>query len=189
MRSTLPVAAAFLAGFALTATGDAPAQGFYVNPFATWIVGDSTVQMNDRAKTLLVDQGFDVGGGGARAGWGTVRPGGLYLGAEVEAWGAAGRSRACVNGECFSFSVDASVGGFARVGWQTPGRALGYARFGGQALFTSQGTQFAPAVGIGAEIPIAPQWRVRLDVTYAWTTQDRREFTEVSLGAVREFSW
>lgn len=175
----LPLAA--LAALSLPLSANA--QGFYASPFAGMIVTDSTVTVGGQK---LVDQGGDMLAAGLRGGWGAVRPGGLYLGAEVEGWGAAGRSRACVNGSCFSFSVDGAVGGFARVGWQTPGRALGYTRLGGQALFTSQGTQIAPAIGIGAEIPVGPRWRVRLDVTYAWTTQDRREFTQVSLGAVRE---
>lgn len=182
---TLPLAALAVV-LASPLASPAFAQGLYVNPFAGMVVVDSTITVGEQK---LVDQGGDMLAAGVRGGWGVRRPSGLYLGAEVEAWGASGRSRACVNGQCFSYALDGGVGAFARVGWQTEGRALFFVRGGTQALFSNQGTQWAPAVGIGAEVPFAPRWRARLDVTYAWTSQDRREFTQVSVGVVREFSW
>jgi hypothetical protein len=181
MKRILPLA--FLAGFALTGNGDAPAQS-YVNAFAGVTLFDSTKTVGG---VKLIDQGGDAATAGLRAGWGHRFPAGLYLGAEAELFGASGRSRACVNGQCFSFTVDGGAGAFARAGWETQGRALFFVRGGTQVLFTNQGTQWAPAIGIGAEIPFAPRWRARLDITYAWTDRDKREFTQVSAGAVYEW--
>lgn len=140
------------------------AQG-YVGAFAGVTVLDSTVVVDD---TKLVDQGGDAAMAGLRAGWGHRWPAGLYLGAEAEVFAAQGRSRAVVNGVGYSLDINGGAGGFARVGWETRGSALFYGRAGVQGIWTNQGTQVVPAVGIGAEVPFAPRWRARVDITYAW---------------------
>ena len=148
---------------ALALPGAAQAQG-YVNAFAGAMVTDTTVTVGG---VKLVDQGGDALAAGLRAGWGHRFPAGLYLGAEAELFGASGRSRACVNGECYSRALNGGAGAFGRVGWQMQAGALFFARAGGQAMFTSQGTQRVPAVGAGAEVPIAGRWFARVDLTYA----------------------
>jgi hypothetical protein len=156
---------AFLAGFAITGNGDAPAQG-YVNVFAGMAVFDSTVTVGG---VKLVDHGGDAAMAGARIGWGHRFPAGLYLGAEAELFGASGRSRAVVNGQAYSHELRGGAGGFGRIGFAPgDGRALFFVRGGAQALFTSRGTEWVPAVGAGAEIPFAGRWFARVDVTYAW---------------------
>jgi hypothetical protein len=176
MRRLVPLA--FLAGFALTSNGDAPAQS-YVNAFAGVTLFDSTQTVGG---VKLIDQGGDAATAGLRAGWGHRFPAGLYLGAEAELFGASGRSRACVNGECYNLALDGGAGAFARAGWQAQqGGAIFYARGGGQALFTSQGTQIVPALGIGAEVPIAGRFSARIDATYAWNAT---EFYQITAGVV-----
>ena len=157
--------AAFLAGFALTGTGDAPAQG-YVNAFAGMAVFDSTVSVGG---VKLVDQGGDAAVGGLRIGYGHRWPSGLYLGAEVEGFAAHGRSRAVVNGVGYSLDLRGGVGGFARLGWVPHGgSSLFFARAGVQMLSVSRGWDAVPALGVGAEVPFAGSWYARADLTYAW---------------------
>jgi hypothetical protein len=184
MRSTLPVAAAFLAGFALTATGDAPAQNAYVGAFAGVALFDSTVTVGG---VKLVDQGGDAAMAGVRAGWGRAWPAGLYLGGEVEGFAASGRSRAVVNGQVYSLSLRGGAGAYGRIGFApADGRALFFARAGVQAVDTSQGWQTTPAVGLGAEVPFLGTWAARIDAGYAWGS-DGRELYSVTAGLVRRW--
>jgi hypothetical protein len=145
-----------------------------VGAFAGVTVLDSTVVVGD---TKLVDQGGDAAMAGLRAGCGYRWPAGLYLGAEAEVFASQGRSRAVVNGVGYSLDLNGGTGAFARVGWETRGSALFYGRAGVQAIFTSQGTQVVPAIGIGAEVPFAPRWRARVDITYAWNSVEYYQMT------------
>jgi hypothetical protein len=147
----------------------AMAQG-YVNAFAGAVVMDSTVTVGG---VKLIDQGGDAFNAGLRAGWGRVLPSGIYIGAEAELFGAAGRSRAVVNGAVYNLALNGGAAGFVRAGWQPHGSgALFFARGGAQALFTSQGAQVVPAIGIGAEVPISGRWFARVDLTYAWNSTE-----------------
>lgn len=81
-----------------------------------------------------------------------------------------------------SFAVNGGAGAFARMGVRTRGNALFFARAGTQAIFSNQGTQWTPAIGIGAEVPFSPRWFARFDITYAWADTDRREFYQGNAG-------
>jgi hypothetical protein len=151
---------------ALAMPGAAQAQG-YVNAFAGAVAMDSTQTVGG---VKLIDQGGDAFNAGMRAGWGRVLPSGIYIGAEAELFGASGRSRAVVNGAVYNLALNGGAGGFVRAGWQPHGSgALFFARGGSQALFTSQGTQIVPAIGLGAEVPFSARWFARVDLTYAWS--------------------
>lgn len=82
----------------------------YVNPFAGMLVFDTTTTVGG---VKLVDQGGDASQAGIRVGYGHRWPGGLYLGAEAEGFLASGRSRAVVNGETYSWSVNGGAGAYA----------------------------------------------------------------------------
>ena len=156
----LPVLALLAAPAAAQDT--ARSQG-YVNLFAGVAAFDSTVTVGG---VKLIDQGGDALMGGARAGWGYRFVGGLYLGIEGEAFAASGRSRAVVNGEVYSRSLDGGLGAFGRVGWQMHSGALFFARAGALASRTNQGWDTAPAFGAGAEVIVSGPVFARVDVTY-----------------------
>lgn len=130
----------------------------YANPFAGMTVFDSTVTVGG---TKLIDQGGDAVIGGVRLG---IQSEGSFLyGAELEAFGGTGRSRAIVNGETYSVNLDYGVGAYARIGWRTRGQALGFFRIG--VLNTNIDTRVD--FGAGAEIPISNRMRFRIDLGYA----------------------
>lgn len=131
------------------------------------------VAVFDRTTTVSGIKAIDTGGdallAGARVGYGHRWPSGLYLSGEAELAAGAGRSRFVVNGQVDSYALRGIAGAFTRIGFATrDSNALLYARLGGQAMLTNRGTQYVPAVGIGAQIPISQHWYVRIDMTYAW---------------------
>lgn len=164
---------------ALLAAAPAHAQP-YAEAFAGMAAFDSTVSLGG---TQLVDKGGDAAMAGVRAGWGHRWPSGVYIGAEGDVFATSGRSRACVNGECHSFTLRSGAGAYARLGWAPDdGRSLFYIRAGAQAWNTSAGWRVVPAIGAGAEIPFARTWFVRLDGTYAVNGVETYQGT-LSLGA------
>lgn len=150
---------------ALLIPGVASAQ-VSISGFAGMMVCDSTIMVGD---TKLVDAGCDAPLAGARAGLGHRWPAGLYVGFEGEAFAASGRSRAVVNGVGYDLSFNGGAGAYGRVGWQTRGGALFFARGGALALLTNQGTRWMPDVGVGAEVPFSERWFARVDLSYAWS--------------------
>jgi opacity protein-like surface antigen len=176
MRTSLPLiafAAALLPSVAL-----ADSRAF--RPYAEGLVGGIGIQRD--AQTPLGMDG-DRGGsgalGGARVGIGgrPMPTSGLWLGAELEGWGADGRSNSRMpGGGCVDcLRVDGALGAFGRVGWQQPGGALMYGRIGWQGLATDRTQrgrsasdwQGALALGAGAQIPVTEHVYVRLDGTWS----------------------
>lgn len=166
---TRAVAAAFLAGFALTAIGDAPAQ---VSPFvgarAGMMLFDSTVQAGP---IKLVDQGGDAPAyalfGGADYRFGN----GLFLGAEALLGTSAGRSRLVMNGVDYTMSIPVYAEAALRAGWRMRSGAAFYLRAGGMFADVQEGPRggwrASPLVGIGAEIPFHGGWFARLDASWS----------------------
>jgi hypothetical protein len=152
----------------------------FVNAFAGMMVFDSTITVGP---TKLVDQGGDAIQGGLRLGWINESPG-LHYGVEAEGLLASGRSRAVIPPDVYSLSIHGGLGAYARLGWRTQGNSIMFVRAGALFLNTNQGWETLPAIGVGAEIPFAPRWAVRMDLTYAW---DRVEFYNGTLGVVWRF--
>lgn len=161
MRAALMAAVAVVTPCAVMAQG-----GWHVGAFGGMLVMDQNITVGN---TELVDNGGDAALAGARAGWGYRWPAGLYVGFEGEAFAASGRSRAVVNGAEYDLTINGGAGAYGRVGWQTHGGALFFARAGALALMTNQGTRWMPDVGVGAEVPFARRWFARIDLNYAWT--------------------
>jgi hypothetical protein len=154
-----------LAAAALLAAAAAAHAQPYAEAFAGMTAFDSTIEIGGQK---LVDQGGDAVMLGARAGWGHRWPSGVYVGFEGDVFATNGRSRACVNGDCYAFSLRSGAGAYARLGWAPDdGRSLFYIRAGAQGWNTAQGWRAVPAIGAGAEIPFARTWFVRVDGTYA----------------------
>jgi hypothetical protein len=166
-------------GLMLSLTTSAKAE-FFINPFAGMMVFDSTVTVGT---TKLVDQGGDAIQGGVRLGWINNQPG-LHYGVEADGLLASGRSRAVIPPDIYSYSIHGGLGAYGRLGWRTNGNSIMFLRAGVQFLNTNQGWETLPAIGAGAEIPFAPNWAVRLDLTYAW---DRVEFYNGTVGVVWRF--
>lgn len=158
-----------------------PGGQFYIGAFAGMMVFDSTVTVGG---VKLVDQGGDAFQGGIRAGW--INSAAFHFGVEVEGLLASGRSRAVIPGVgTYSRDVTSGVSAFARVGWRTQGNAIMFLRPGIQYLNTSSGWEVAPAIGVGAEIPLGRNWAARLDILYAWL--DKLEFYTGTIGVIWRF--
>jgi hypothetical protein len=185
------IAARLVLGLLVAAPLPAVAQNssWHVNVFAGVGVLDQTRTVGG---VKLVDLGGDFLLGGLRAGWGYSFVGGLYLGAEFEGFAASGRARAVVSNEAYSYSVRGGLGTYARAGWQSQGGALFFGRAGLLMMNTNEGWRGLPALGVGAEVPIAnlpgdnaaarpANVSLRVDLTYAW---DRVEHYMGTVGAV-----
>lgn len=169
-----------LIGALLLAAPAAHADGLYVNAFAGPLTFDTTTTVGG---IKLIDQGGDALAAGARIGYGRRFASGIYLGAEAEGALASGRSRVVIPAansstgqtETYSRGVNSWVGGFARLGI-APGPvtlsappSLFFVRAGVQGFNTTQGTDWVPAIGAGAEIRLTQHLAARIDVTYAWS--------------------
>jgi opacity protein-like surface antigen len=176
MRTSLPLIA--LAAALLPSAALADQRAF--RPYAEGLVGGVGIQRD--AQTPLgtdADRGGSGILGGARVGIGgrPMPASGLWLGAEIEGWGADGRSNSRLPGSACAdcLRVDGALGTFGRIGWQLPGGTLIHGRIGWQGLATDHahggrsesGWQGALALGAGAEIPIAKRVYVRLDGTWS----------------------
>jgi hypothetical protein len=157
---------------------------FYINLGAGMGMMDATTYVADQKQ---VDNGGDYALAILRAGWGTTFTSGAYIGLEAGGAVAQGRSRLVVNGVGYSHEINGFAEIMGRIGWETRGNSLFFVRAGTIAMFTNQGTDWMPAVGMGAEVPFAPRWRARIEVTYAWTDREKREHLMAVAGVVREF--
>lgn len=153
----LLLATALVGGFALS-TNPASAE-IYVNPFAGMMVTDTTADIGDQR---VPDMGGDAPMAGIRIG---VQSEGSFLyGAELEAFGANGRSRLMLNnGQTYTVNYDYGVGAYGRIGWRTNGQSLAFLRVG--VLNTNVDTRVD--FGIGAEVPFSEKVRFRVDIGYA----------------------
>ena len=169
-----------LATAALLLPGAALADATVFRPYAEGLVGGLSIQRD--AQTPLgtdADRGGSGFLGGARVGIGgrPMLTSGLWIGAELEGWGADGRSNSRLpGGPCADcLRVDGAIGAFGRVGWQLPGDAMMHGRVGWQGLAidrtqggrSDSGWQGALALGAGAEIPVSQRAYLRLDGTWS----------------------
>lgn len=134
----------------------------YVNPFAGMLVTDTTARVGQNPVQVIPDMGGDALLGGLRLG---IQSEGSFLyGAELEAFGANGRSRLMLNnGATYTVNYDYGMGAYARIGWRTHGQSIGFFRVG--VLNTNVDTRVD--LGIGAEIPFSEKVRFRVDLGYA----------------------
>jgi hypothetical protein len=145
----------------------------YVEAFGGLVVTDRIL---DTGRGRLIDHGGDGEFGGFRFGYGWSRPPGLYLGVEADAWAASGRSRVNTNGLYDNLAFRRGGGVYGRVGWTPAEAVLFYSRVGVQAWHLSEATattsrqtfRYAPAIGVGAEVPFGPGAYARIDATYAY---------------------
>lgn len=168
--------ALLLATALLGGTGGLAKAEFYVNPFVGMLVTDTTARVGSEK---IVDLGGDAPFAGVRVGWNSN--GSFLYGAELEAFAADGRSRLMfTNGLTYTQDYNYGVGAYGRMGWRTPGNAIAFVRVG--VLNTNVDTRVD--FGVGAEIPMAPNTRVRIDLGYA---PGDIEFYRLSVGIVVAF--
>lgn len=151
--------ALLLATALLSGTAGLAKAEFYVNPFAGMMVTDTTADIGTQR---IPDMGGDASLAGIRLG---IQSEGSFLyGAELEAFGANGRSRLMLNnGMTYTVNYDYGVGAYGRIGWRTHGQSLGFFRVG--VLNTNVDTRVD--FGIGAEVPFSEKVRFRVDLGYA----------------------
>jgi hypothetical protein len=160
--------------------------GFNVNVFGGVATLDSTVSFPATATTpaaKFVDLGGDGLLIGARAGWGRSRPSGLYLGAELGGILPHGvTSRLSAFGIEYRARFTSELGAYGRIGFTPGGGHRLCARAGvsvpRQAFESAGGVPSsdrwtpAPAVGVGAEVALAPRWAARFDTTYSFPSSN-----------------
>lgn len=166
----------FLAAALLAGSGGLAQAEVYVNPFAGMLVTDTTAHIGTQT---VPDMGGDAPLGGIRVG---VQSEGPFLyGAELEAFGADGRSRLMLNnGMTYTVNYDYGVGAYGRIGWRTTGQSIAFARVG--VLNTNVDTRVD--FGIGAEVPFSEKVRFRVDLGYA---PGDIEFYRLTAGVVFAF--
>lgn len=169
------LAATLLAGLTVTAQ----AQEFYINPFAGMLVTDTTARVGQNPVQIVPDMGGDALMAGVRLG--IQSTGDFLYGAELEAFGANGRSRLMLNnGDTYTVNYDYGMGAYGRIGWRTRGQSLAFFRVG--VLNTNVDTRVD--FGIGAEVPFSEKVRFRVDLGYA---PGDIEFYRLTAGVVFAF--
>lgn len=180
MIRKVPVAVALMAavlGLVLYCT-PAKSQEIFINPFFGATVFDTTVDLGTQRAP---DQGGDALTGGIRLGINNTAP--FFYGAELEAFGANGRSRLMLNnGLTYTYDLNWGAGAYARIGWRTRGNTIAFFRAG--VLATNNDTRVD--LGVGAEVPVADNVAIRIDLGYS---PGNVEYYRLTGGVVMRFNW